>query len=103
MGSKLIFALGEKVKIDYSAIKAKSDGATLQTVVEYDKSTTKYVDVLTYLTGKNSFRPQDSLFDFTVDERLIGKSLALTFTSTDGLTSLKKQVEMLFVRARAIN
>ena len=40
MGANLTFALGEKVRLNYSAFKSKSDGATLQTIVEYDKTNT---------------------------------------------------------------
>ena len=58
--------------------------------------------MMTYLASKNSFKPDDKLFDFTVDERLLEKSLELTFKSTDGLSTIKKQINILFVRVRDI-
>jgi hypothetical protein len=50
--STLLFALGEKVLLDYSAEKPdSSDSSDLQTKVSYDKSNLEYSTMMTYLTN----------------------------------------------------
>jgi hypothetical protein len=94
MGANLTFALGDNVRINYSAFKSKTDRATLQTTVEYDKTNTQSVDLMTYLASNNLFKPDKKLFDFPVKEHFLKKSLELTFKSTDGLSTIKKQIKI---------
>jgi hypothetical protein len=59
--------------------------------------------MMSYLSNDKSFNPHRNLFDFVVTEYHVGKTLVLTFTSTDGLKTIKKILSIEFIRERVIN
>jgi hypothetical protein len=52
---------------------------------------------MTYLTDDKSFIAYHHKFDFVVAEYHIGKTLALTFKSTDGLETIQKTLMLKFM------
>ena len=56
-----------------------------------------------YLTNDKSFSAYHHLFEFVVTEYHIGKTLVLTFKSTDGLKSIKKILTLKFIRERIVD
>jgi hypothetical protein len=55
-----------------------------------------------YLTNDRSYSAYHHLFEFVVAEPHVGKTLALTFKSTDGLKSIKKILTLKFIRERIV-
>jgi hypothetical protein len=52
----LVFTLGQKVHLDFSAQKSDSlSNSKLQTVVSYDKTNSKYIEMMIYLTSDKSY------------------------------------------------
>jgi hypothetical protein len=55
---------------------------------------------MSYLSNDKSYNAYRLLFDFVVADYHVDKTLALTFTSTDGLKSIKKILSLKFVKVR---
>jgi hypothetical protein len=58
---------------------------------------------MTYLTNDKSFITYHHLFEFVVAEYHVGKTLVLTFKSTDGLKTIQKILSLKFIRERIVD
>jgi hypothetical protein len=56
-----------------------------------------------YLTNDRSFIEYHHLFEFVVAEYHVGKTLGLTFKSTDGLKTMKKILTLKVIRERIVD
>jgi hypothetical protein len=56
--------------------------------------------MMAYLKDNDSYFPNRYLIEFTVEKYHVGKTLALTFQSTDGVDSLKKPLNLKFEAKR---